>query len=283
MPSSISVSGRSPNSSCAPMASAVAAGLGQPGVLVAADRAAAQGQDREPVAAAAVVEQRAAAADLDVVGVRADGQHPLARAGRSEFSPERRPASNAGRVGRVDHVGDAGPDGADQHVRVAVAVRVGELEPGRRRAAVPGADPLDGVVAVEHVRPDQQEHERRRLAGRGAGLLGTGEHGRDADGIQAGDDLRVRGPPDDDCRLGRPVPQHGHAGQFGGQVGRHRADGGLDRLRTPTAATFATARQGHHRRGVVMRSHRDQPGGRELESSPASRSQPNITQRPQRS
>ena len=63
--------------------------------LVAADRAAGQGQDRHRVAGRAVRGQRPAGADLHVVGVRADGEHRL-------------PALGPGRAARRDQLGRLG-------------------------------------------------------------------------------------------------------------------------------------------------------------------------------
>jgi hypothetical protein len=53
--------------------------LGRPGVLLAPAGAAAQGQDRDIVTHLPVGDQGAAGADLDVIRMRADGQHDLMR------------------------------------------------------------------------------------------------------------------------------------------------------------------------------------------------------------
>ena len=102
------VSRRFSISSCAPTIAAASLRLGHADVDIAARRSARQRQDMEHIVLGVVLGQRAAAADLDVVGMGTDRQHALllATAARTcllrqqqrlldEFGGRRRPEQQA--------------------------------------------------------------------------------------------------------------------------------------------------------------------------------------------
>lgn len=164
----------------------VDADLSVPGIehVWAAGAAAAEGQDRHLVAAGPVPEQGGGDADLHVVGVGPDGQHPLAAA-LGPGHRRRRGVEQGSRLHRFQHeVGRPRPQRADrrpdrrvrghQHGRQPGRARPqslgqlqtghpGHLDVGHQQVERLGADPpqrLQRVVEHDHLVAAATQHQR---------------------------------------------------------------------------------------------------------------------------